>query len=308
MIKMRRGKYWPLDKKVLKRMYLKEYKSLDEIAKHFEVSKTKVHYYFKKYGIKPIEEREHYNLKKFTKRQKEYLFGSLLGDDSLILDRKYPTLSVSHSINQRAYVKWKYEIWKRIVPGGIKKNVPIKVNGNIYFIDRFQTIGHPEFVKFYRLFYSNGEKIVTKEILDNLTPFSITVWYMDDGCYNKLRKRAILATNSFTYEENLLIQKYFKNVWNISSHIGTHKNGTYYIWFNTENTIKFFKIIKNYVLPFFDYKIDKNLKLKKLSSEEIQYIIENYKSKPAGVIARKLNRPQGTIYSAAYRLGLTNQR
>lgn len=305
---MKRGKYWSLDKEVLKQMYNKEYKSLDEIARHFGVSKFKVWYYFKKYGIKTIEEWERYDFKEFTKEQKEYLFGSLLGDDHLALDRKYPCLSVSHTANKRDYVKWKYEIWKQIVPGPIKENVPIKVKGKTYFADRFLTAGHPEFEKFYKMFYSDGKKILTREILDNLTPFSIAVWYMDDGCFCTTKRRALLATNSFSLEENLIIQRYFKEVWNISLHIYACSTGTYYIWLNIENTIKFFNIIKDYILSYFDYKIDKELKLKmvKLSPEEVKFVIRSYGTMRTGLIARELNRPLGTVRGLIWRLGLTN--
>jgi len=260
MRKIKRGEYWPLNKEVLKQMYLKEFKTLDKIAKYFGVSKTKVWYYFKKYSIRIIEQWERYGLRKFTEKQEKYLLGSLLGDDTLSVHHsKYPFLAVTHTINQREYVNWKYELWKQIVPGDIKRGMPIKLNGKTYFADRFTTTGHPEFIKFLELFYPNGKKIVTRKILNKLTPFSIAIWYMDDGCYNSLKKRAMLATNSFTYEENLLIQKYFREVWNISSHIGTCSTGTNYIWLNTENTIKFFEMIKNYILPCFDYKINKSL-------------------------------------------------
>ena len=128
----------------LKRMYLEEYKTITDIAKHFGLSKFGVSYYLKKYNIRKVERWERYGLKQFSQKQREYLLGALLGDDSLNMGkkRKYPFLAVGHSIKQRKYVEWKHGIWKQIVPGGIKRGIPIKVNGKIHFIDRFTTAAH----------------------------------------------------------------------------------------------------------------------------------------------------------------------
>jgi hypothetical protein len=133
---------------------------------------------------------------------------------------------------------------------------------------------------------------------------------MDDGYYKKSRGRAQLSTNSFTYAENAIIKDYFNERWSISSNIGTSDSGSYYIWFNTENTIEFFKIIKDHIMPFFDYKIDINRKLqwKILSEKEKEYIKNNYNIESPKLIAHKLNRPLNTIFNAACRLGVTRSK
>jgi len=296
----------------LKRMYLEEYETVADIAKHFGLSEFGVSYYMKKYNIRKVERWERYGLKQFSQKQREYLFGALLGDDSLKMGqkRKYPFLAVGHSIKQRKYVEWKHEIWKQIVPGGIRRGIPIKVNGKIHLIDRFTTAAHPDFLEFFKLFYYNRKKVITRDILDKLTLFSIAVWYMDDGSYRRRRGRAQLSTNAFTYEENLLVQRYFEEAWDISCNVGTSDSGTYYIWFNAENTIKLFDAIKDHIQPFFDYKIDRERKLewKALSKEEIEYIRSNYNIESPRLIAHKLNRPLKTIFGAAHRLRVTQPR
>ncbi|MFQ5722132.1 MAG: hypothetical protein ACE5GI_06545, partial [Candidatus Aminicenantales bacterium] len=304
-------KRWPIKKKELERLYLKEFKTLDEIAEHFGVTKTKIRYWKTKHGIKNLEPWERSGIRKFTKEQKEYLYGALLGDDSLRRDRTgYPHLSVAHSSKQRDYVVWKYKLWKQLAPGNIKSTVPIKVRGKTYFSDRFITKRHPEFDKFYELFYGNGKKRVTKDILNKLTPFSIAIWYMDDGCYVKRRGRAVLATNSFTHKENLIIQNYFRRKWDIFTTIGTSDSGTNYIKFNTGNTIKLFKLIGKYILSCFAYKIDMNRKLlwQKLSPKEIAYMKQNYNIESPQLIAHKLSRPLQTIFGTAHRLGVSQPR
>jgi len=295
VIIMRGRLCWALDENILRKMYLKDYKTIREIAKHFRVSTLKVSYYLKKYNIRRVERWERHGLKHFTTRQREYLFGSVLGDDCLRKpkDGKYPALQVTHSTKQRGYIEWKYHLWKPIVPGGIKRDITIKTAKGVYHADGFRTAAHPGFMEFYDMFYQDGRKVVNNEILRNLTPFSLAVWYMDDGHYNKHRGRARLSTNSFTYEENLMIKKYFGDTWNISPNIGKSDSGTRYIWFNTENTLKFFNIIKNHILSVFGYKVDLKRKLmwRAYSEDELSYIKKNYNVEHPRLIAYKLGRP-----------------
>ena len=293
-------------------MYFEDYKTVQEIADYLGVRFSKVLYYLRKYGVGKVERWERYGLKHFTTRQREYLFGSLLGDDCLRKpeDGKYPALQVTHSTKQREYVDWKYSPWKSIVPGGIRRNITIKTAGKVYHADSFRTAAHPEFTEFFEMFYQNGRKVVSEEILRNLTSFSLAVWYMDDGYYKRGRGKAQLSTNSFTYKENVILKKYFEETWSISPNIGKSDSGTYYIWFNTGNTIKFFNIIKNHILPIFDYKIDlkRRLRWRALSMDELRYIRENYNIEHPRLIAHKLDRPLRSIFSAAHRLGVTRPR
>jgi len=309
---MKKRLIWALDENSLNEMYLENHKTIRDIAKHFEVSTLKVSYYLKKYGIRKVERWERYGLKHFTTRQREYLFGSLLGDDCLQKpkDGKYPALQVTHSTKQREYIDWKYHPWKSIVPGGIRRDITIKTAGKVYHADSFRTAAHPDFTEFFEMFYQDGRKVVSEEILRNLTSFSLAVWYMDDGYYNRGRGKAQLSTNSFTYKENAIIKKYFEETWGISSSIGKSDSRTYYIRFNTENTIKFFDIIKNHILPIFDYKIDpkRRLKWRALSMDELKYIKENYNIEHPRLIAYKLGRPLQSIFGAAHRLGVTRPK
>jgi len=297
-------------------MYLEKYKTIREIARHFGVSTLKVAYYLRKYDIRRVERWERYGLRHFTARQREYLFGSLLGDDSLHKGkaRRYPYLSVIHAISQREYVRWKYDIWKQIVPGGIKRNVQINTPLGVSYTDRFHTAAHPDFEEFFEMFYQNGRKIVSWEILRNLTPFSLAVRYMDDGSYNRHRGRIRIATNSFTLEENDLIKNYFEETWDIHPKLGiayTSGRRYPYIWFNTGDTIRFFDITKRHILlPPFDYKVDlkKKLMWKKLSGSELEYVRKNYNIEHPRLIAHKLGRSVHSIFSIAHKFGVTRRR
>jgi transcriptional antiterminator len=86
-------------KNVLERMYLKDYKTINEIAKRFGTSEFTVSYWIKKHGIRAVERWERYGLNSFKEEQIEYLYGSLLGDDRLNMNgkRKYNFFIVDNS-------------------------------------------------------------------------------------------------------------------------------------------------------------------------------------------------------------------
>ena len=83
---------------------------------------------------------------------------------------------------------------------------------------------------------------------------------MDDGCLSihKGNRYGKLCTHCFNYEENILIQKYFKRKWNIDVDIKIEKNKYYFIRFNVKALKKLIQIIYPYVIqiPSMIYKID----------------------------------------------------
>lgn len=108
-------------------------------------------------------------------------------------------LKIGHSIKQKQYVDWKYSFLSSYV-----RTKPKAYQGNGKRIGyRFLTRSLPVFTPFYYLFYGNQKQ---KQIPDNLTlsPFSLAIWYMDDGAKN--RKSAYFNTQQFSRsdQENLL--------------------------------------------------------------------------------------------------------
>lgn len=302
-----------LTKTILESYYLKRLKTAKEIAEGLGVKEHNVLFYLKEYGIRKVERWERYGVKEFNKRQNEYLYGSLLGDDCLVSgpSRKHPYLQVIHSSKFETYVRWKYGFWKKLVRNGIKKT-PVKLKDKSFFTSRFYTIAHPGFLSFYRRLYKNGKKQITREWLSHLTPLSLAIWYMDDGYLRKKRNRIHFISLAFGRKGNEVIKDYFLDKWNIKTNLQKASRGKdrYYIWMNTENSIKFTKTIAPYIIPCFSYKIDKSRELlwKKMSLKELGYIRDKYNIESPRLIAKRINRPVSSVHCAAWRLGLTQQR
>lgn len=187
--------------------------------------------------------------------ERELIYGGLLGDTHLRKDRK--GLEYRHSIKQEEYIIWKHEKLKRIA----QNMYTTKANG-FYSKGFGLTLTDDDYKEFYLLIYNhhNGVKTVTRKFLNLLTPLALAVWWMDDGCLSihKGNRYGKLCTHAYSYEEHLIMQKYFKTVWDIDIQIKVEKQKYYFCRLNVENLKKFFDIIYPFVfeVPSMIYKID----------------------------------------------------
>lgn len=109
-------------------------------------------------------------------------------------------LKISHSIKQRAYVDWKYELLSEFV-----RTKPKQYRGNGNRVGyRFCTRSLPLLTPYFYLFYGKeNKKSIPKNLI--LNPFSLAIWFMNDGSRN--RKSIYLNTQQFSEEEqNFLLQ------------------------------------------------------------------------------------------------------
>lgn len=106
--------------------------------------------------------------------QQQLILGCVLGDGYL-RKKTNAHLQITHSIKQKEYVDWKYQILKDIVI-----TPPKAYQGNANRIGyRFFTRSIPELTEFYNTFYQCGKKIIPDNLV--LSPLSLAVLYMDDG-------------------------------------------------------------------------------------------------------------------------------
>jgi len=248
-----------LTKDVLTELYVKQKLTSREIAKRLNIaSKTSVLNKLQEFNIRPIERWERHNLK-ISQRQYEIILGTLLGDGCLTKKQteKNYALIIAHSVKQKEYLWWKIEEISNLF------TMQIQFYRNHYGETlSIQSYHHPFFTELHKRFYSNGKKRVTEEILDELTPLSLAVWYMDDGTFridkrNKYYSRgeARLSTQGFDNESLEKIKKYFKEVWDIETTIQKEKT----IRFGADNVGKFLDIVRPYIIPSMQYKIGQYL-------------------------------------------------
>ena len=194
--------------------------------------------------------------KTLTKEQKEYIYGTMLGDGNLYCKRRkgYPSIRLAQSIKHEEYIDWMQEslynldLWKQETyapsphyPERLYKH--IKLNSKV----------DPCLDEIRWNCYPNYKKTVTKEWVSKLTPLSISAWMMDDGSWTFYRHNKeliegfIFCTDDFSKEECGLLVDKLKG-WDIESKImcppSTGKNR---LWVNKKNTIKLMDLTKDYI-------------------------------------------------------------
>ena len=183
----------------------------------------------------------------FSEYQKAVIIGSILGDGCLCENwsKSNYRLMISHSIDQKEYIGWKYKILKQWIltePRFYKKNRSLTI----------RTISHPELTVLRRMFYLNGKKILPKVISDLINPLSLAVWFMDDG--NVHNGGFNLNTQSFSLEENMVIAEILKKKYGLVCSIENNKNyHRLYIWKRRAGLFK--QIIEKFIVPSLRYKL-----------------------------------------------------
>ena len=204
----------------------------------------------------PIKKALTLNLK-----QKALIIGSLLGDGTMRLGKgaRNVNFKVDHGLMQKDYVEWKYQILKPFVFTEPKISYRYDENGDRYAKSWwFRTIRHPIFTQIYKKFYKgekyrNGKKIIPLKIKEEINPFVLAVWIMDDGSYSK--GRIDISTYSFSLKEINTLQEPIKNVLGIRANYYRDRDKGFRMYFNQEDTKKLIKVIHPYIIPSMMYKI-----------------------------------------------------
>lgn len=198
---------------------------------------------------------------RLSETQRALVIGSILGDGNLRIPGKNKNANfiVDQGKDQKDYVFWKYKIMKEWVLTPPKRVVRIyhKDRTKITTSWRFLTIAHPEFTRFYRLFYPHGKKIIPRSItrlLDN--SLSLAVWVMDDGC--KSGESFFLSTQNFTRQEQEKLIQCLEENFGIKGKINIHSywkdKVLYRIRIGSTSLEKLYKIVEPHILLQFRYK------------------------------------------------------
>ena len=185
--------------------------------------------------------------------QKSVLVGTLLGDGGLRYRGYNCRLHIKHSGNQMSLIQYKREVFSNITSMKIRV-FKQTVGKRDYTFAEFVTLTHPEFTKYFNLFYSSSKKTISVSIETLLTnPLSLAVWFMDDGSAEYAG--ASLQTHSFSIEEvDRLINVIRKN-FGINANKRLNK-GKWIIYFPKASMPKLRKVIGQYMLKEFEYKLN----------------------------------------------------
>lgn len=242
----------------------------------------------------------------------QVFIGSLFGDGNIFLNKeRCLSYSEIHSLKQKDYLLWKMNLMSKLfnfAGSPYMFDTYDKRTGKTYSHIKINASNTRKLKQYHSIFYKNGKKIIPKRFLYRLNELGLAVWYQDDGTYNYGGYRCSIATDDFSYEDHLLIQKFFKEKYNIGCKI-YNKKDRFYIGFVRKESENFLKLIKSYIHKSMiyklghldksnDVKLDKaNKKAKKRSrdyynshtKELINYQKEYRKKNPEKIKQQKIN-------------------
>lgn len=252
--------------------------SLDEISKAFSVTREDLTclrqlYDIKRRGATYINRKK--TEEKLTQRQKDILYGSMMGDAKRNHTRWNSTACFKHSDKQKDYLMWKFEEFKSVSKKESLRLVLSKDKREEYKGHRgswsFYTKANSDIEECMDKFYKEDGKQIDRDILDNLSELSLAVWYMDDGTTDWQRRKRIkglnpkpeikFCTDSFSKQSCDNIVKWFKDEWNINSHLrerGVRTDGgmAYRVVINSDCAYSFLDLISPHIIPSMSYKVN----------------------------------------------------
>ena len=196
------------------------------------------------------------NLKKinFSEQQRAVIIGSILGDGCLCdnWSKTNSRLIISHSIDQKEYIEWKYEILKQWIltePRYYDKNRSLTI----------RTISHPELTKLRDIFYVDGIKVIPNTISELIkNPLTLAVWFMDDGNVIKRAGKLLgfhINTQSFTENENKILVNELKKYYGFDSILEKNHNKYRLCISREKSRVIFADIVKPYIHESLLYKL-----------------------------------------------------
>ena len=212
--------------------------------------------------------------------QKQLVLGSLLGDGYCNRERQF--LRFSQCLKQKEYLDYKYSFFNENETSKIYER--LYKEGYVSYSFEFYNKNHTydslySFIKKH-LYSNQGRKKISLKYLNELDELGLAFWWMDDGslCNSKGNRWGKLCTECFNYEEHILLQKYFKDKWDINVKITQEKGKYYFINFNATALRKLISIIYRHVLkiPCMVYKIEMNYK-NKINIDDFQYVYDYIK-------------------------------
>jgi recombination protein RecA len=142
------------------------------------------------------------------KQGREFLVGTVLGDTSLIMNKRAKEAYVyfGHAESQKEYAEWKTSIISSCYPIGFTSckakgmTVPYGQRQPFY---KYWSSRHHRITAIYKRMYIDGKKRITDDVIKWLSPVSIAVLFMDDGCKETAMNRQGTERRLRTYKISL---------------------------------------------------------------------------------------------------------
>ncbi|MFN2526817.1 MAG: recombinase RecA [Actinomycetota bacterium] len=184
------------------------------------------------------------------------LRGSLMGDSALSKTRRSDLIDagirfrMGHGAKQAAYLQWKASLY-----ANIPMSHSVNEKGDV-FADLTPL---PELADLRRNVYVGKKKDFSWDYLKALTPLSLAIWYMDDGCLSirdeaQKSGRIQICVQAMTPETRERLSQYLRDTWDVDVRL-TSVRGKSILNFSKLASEEFQMIVAPYVHPTMQYKL-----------------------------------------------------
>ncbi|HET6917526.1 MAG TPA: recombinase RecA, partial [Acidimicrobiales bacterium] len=193
--------------------------------------------------------------------QWEVLLGALMGDSALSRTRSGfgARLRFSHGPKQVSYGDWKASLFANV---GVSRSTR-PADGAVFH----DVSPLPELAELRQAMYVDGKKVLSEDYLKRLTPLSLAIWYMDDGCYTERAKGAQDRTRDGSGRIEICVEAMeetsrhrlvdsLADTWGIHGRLrllGALKKAV--ITFPKDETAKFQALVAPFIHPSMEYKL-----------------------------------------------------
>lgn len=191
------------------------------------------------------------------------IFGSLLGNSDV---ERYTNpsgggngtrISFTQEATHKEYLLWLHNLISNL--GYCTQKIPkiqtrLGIGGKIRYILRYHTFTYSSINWIYDLWYVNGVKSVPKNIGDFITPLALAIWIIAEG--DRVGKGIKFYTNSFSYEDSLLLSKTLFDKYNLHTSVqSAGVKNEYIIYVFKESMPSLRDIVRPYVVSSMLYKL-----------------------------------------------------
>lgn len=218
------------------------------------IAKCSPTYVGKVLQLNGLSKNEKYSQIQLSKRQKEILCGTLLGDSNISYGHKfckYPRLQMAHCYKQKNYLldlatllELPYSLTEFTTKSGFKTVAYRSKSLNCL-------------KKVHEEFYCPTKNIPKQFVLDNFTDLSLAILIQDDGCFDKYQGKGHyrIATDCFSLDEQIWFSNFLQERFGLKTSLRKSRNGNHYLAFSTKSTETIKQIISPYISSCMSYKI-----------------------------------------------------
>jgi recombination protein RecA len=214
-----------------------------------------------KVGDRVLQSVPHY----LSDFQWEVILGGLMGDGALSSTRSGfgARYRFGHGHKQVDYADWKASLLANLA-----SSRSIRADGAVFY--DFHPLA--ELAELRKATYVGGKKTLSEEYLKQLTPLSLAIWYMDDGCYTERAKglqertrdgsgRIEICVEALEPTSRQRLRNYLSDTWGINPRlrlVGAGRKAV--LIFPKAETAKFHALVAPFMHPSMEYKLQRRFR------------------------------------------------